>query len=131
MTLLPLLRLLRQGGPKLLAIAPLVLPLLKDNKNREALLHAARDLADRSPERRLRGRVSGTEAVAQGMADEAGTPQERELALGWVRRAHNLGRSLDMPVTTRSARRAKRDGIARQVDALQSEMEAHLGTDEG
>jgi hypothetical protein len=33
-----------------------------------------------------------------------------------------------MPVTTRAARRAKRDSIARQVDALQAEMEAHLGT---
>ena len=128
MSLLPLLRLLKAGGPKLLALAPTLLPLLKDTKTRETVLHAARDLADRSPERRLRGRVSGTAAVAQSLADEAAAPAERELALAWVRRAHNLGRSLDMPVTTRGARRAKRDGIARQVDALQSEIESHLGT---
>jgi hypothetical protein len=122
------LGLLRQAGPRLLALAPVVLPLLKDRRTRETLLMAGRDLADRSPGRRLRGRVVATAAVAQGIADDADTPEERAVAEAWVRRAHNLGRSLDMPVSGLPARRAKRQQVTRQLDELQAQMEEHLGT---
>lgn len=121
-----ILAMLRKGGPALLKMLPKLWPLLLDRKNRKALVGAARDLASLSPERRLRGGVEGTLAVAEHLVVEASSDPERERAQTWVTRAKHLLHQLDMPVTGRSARTRRRKSVGHQLEALQAEMEDHL-----
>jgi len=100
-----------------------------DPKTRSAILDAARDLASQSPTKRLRGRVNGTVAVAQGIATDATSDErEREVAETWARRGRNLARKLDMPLEGRGAKAANREAVKLELAKLQGEMEQHLGT---
>lgn len=119
-----------RGGPALLKQLPKLWPLLLETKNRQAILLAARDLASFTPDKRLRGAVDGTMAVAQGLAADASDESERAKADAWVRRAKDLGRQLDLPVVGRDARTKRRASVARQLSALQGEINVHLGDEE-
>ena len=119
-----------RGGPALLKQLPKLWPLLLESKNRQAILLAARDLASFTPDKRLRGAVDGTLAVAQGLATEVSDATERSKADVWARRAKDLGRQLDLPVVGRDTRRQRRASVARQLKALQAQMSAHLGHEE-
>jgi hypothetical protein len=119
-----------KGGPTLLKQLPKLWPLLLETKNRQAILLAARDLASFTPDKRMRGAVDGTLAVAQGLAADATDESERAKADVWVRRAKDLGRQLDLPVVGRGARGQRRASVARQLMALQGEINVHLGHEE-
>lgn len=118
-----------KGGPALLKQLPKLWPLLLETKNRQAILLAARDLASFTPDKRLRGAVDGTMAVAQGLAADA-DESERAKADAWVRRARDLGRQLDLPVVGREARSKRRASVAKQLTSLQGEINVHLGHEE-
>ena len=122
-----ILAILAKAAPQLIKQLPKLWPLLLDPKNRERLIELIRDLASQSPTRRLRGKVAVTAAIADGIAAEARSDEDRELAEGWSQRASNLVRRLDMPVTGRQARASHRQSVREQLEALQSEMNEHLG----
>jgi uncharacterized membrane protein YccC len=121
-----LLTVIKQGGTQAVKALPKLWPLLLDAKTRAAITGALRDIASRSPTRRLRGRVDGTVAVASGIAAEASDPGDKELAESWVRRGRNLSRTLDIPAAGRRASAAKRHDVAAQLAGLQREMQEYL-----
>jgi len=116
-----------RGGPELLKQLPKLWPLLLESKNRQAILLAAKDLASLTPDKRLRGAVDGTRAVAEGLVADAATEDERSQAEAWVRRSKDLGRQLDLPAPDRKARGKRRASITRQLNELQQEINTHLG----
>jgi hypothetical protein len=122
-----LLDLLKRGGPQLLRQLPKLWPMLLEPKTRRMLIDVASDVASQSPAKRLRGRIDGTCAVAEGFLVEAEDPDEKQVAEGWVKRARNLRRQLDVPVQGRSARRVRRGAVADQLGQLQEEMQRRLG----
>lgn len=128
MAWMQVLTILRKAAPGIAKQLPRLWPLLLETKNRRRLMEAGRDLASQSPTRRLRARIDVTAALAEGMATDAKTSGERELAEDWARRAKNLARRLDMPIAGHQAKASHRASVQEQLEALQTEMNAHLGT---
>jgi hypothetical protein len=118
--------LLKQAGPTLLKEVPKLWPLLLDKKVREQLIAAARNAAAQSPDKRLRGRLDGTVAVARGIAEGASDTAEQAIAQGWASRAVNLTLALDLPVDGQRNRAARRKIVKEKLAALLREMEEHL-----
>ncbi|HET7276043.1 MAG TPA: hypothetical protein VFI91_12815 [Longimicrobiaceae bacterium] len=121
------LKLLAKAGPLAAKQLPKLWPLLLETKNRKRVMEMARDLASQSPRRRLRARIDLTAALAEDIAAQAKTDEEREKAQDWSRRARNLARRLDMPVVGRQSKREHRHSIEEQLAALQAEMNDYLG----
>lgn len=126
---LAILAVLRRGGPVVIKQLPKLWPLLLEQKNRDTLVAALRNAASRSPDRRLRGRVDGTVAVARDKAERARTDDEREVAQSWIRRGEDLAAQLDIPAGSREARANRRSRLSGQLDRLQEEMESRLSRD--
>lgn len=119
-----LLLLLRAGGPKLLSALPKLWPVLLDAKIRAGLLDAGKNLASRSPMKRLHAQVDATIAIAEGYAGDAardGDEAEDAKAQEWARRGRNLARRLDMPMRGPAARENRR-AVKTQLADLQAEM---------
>jgi len=112
--------------PKLAKHLPKLWPLLLETKNRQRMTEIGRDLASRSPRRRLEGRIELTAALADTVGANAADEEERLLADEWARRARNLKIRLDMPVQGRNERKSHRASIQAQLDGLQSEMNSYL-----
>lgn len=106
---------------------PRLWPLLLESRNREKVTGVMRDLAARSPERRLQARLELTAELAERIGEEAGTTEEQQQARDWRDRARNLQRRADVPVGGVRQRAAHRRSVAAQLDALHAEMDAHLG----
>lgn len=106
---------------------PKLWPLLLESRNRDKVTGLFRDLADRSPAKRLQARLELTAALAERIGEEAASPQEKEQAVVWRDRARNLQRRVDMPVGGVRAKAAHRRAVRAQLDALHAEMDAHLG----
>lgn len=119
---------LAKAGPWFVKQLPKLWPLLLDAKNRERLEKIARDLASKSPAKRLKGKVELIATLAERMADQADSESEKKQAQEWSRRARNLALRLDMPVAGREAKRAHRQSVQEQLEQLQSEMDQHLGS---
>ncbi|MDO9377522.1 MAG: hypothetical protein Q7T56_01635 [Nocardioidaceae bacterium] len=120
------LGLLAKAGPVAAKQLPKLWPLLLESKNRERLVALAGDLADASPTKRLRARLSLTAALAEDVATDASNETDRERARDWARRARNLDRKMNMPVAGRKAKADHRRSIKLQLAALQEEMNEHL-----
>lgn len=119
---------LTKAGPWFVKQFPKLWPLLVDGKNREYLLGAVNGLASQSPTERLRAQVELTAAIADSMAPEAPSEEERELAQRWSRQARNLRLRLDMPFAGgRKEKRSHIKSIRTQLVDLQREMDSHLG----
>lgn len=118
---------LAKAGPWLIKQTPKLWPLLLDAKNRERLEQAAKDLASKSPTKRLRGKVELTAALADQMIETAVSEAEKEQAQEWARQARNLALRLDMPVIGRDAKKSHRASVEQQLDQLQSQMNQQLG----
>ena len=116
-----------KAAPALAKQLPKLWPLLLEPKNRQKLMEMTRDLASQSPTKRLKGRIELTAALADGLVDNASSEEERALALDWANRSRNLQIRLKMPAQNRTARKEQRISIQAQLDALQAEMNAHLG----
>lgn len=123
----PIVNLLGRAVPALAKHLPKLWPLLLETKNRQRLIEAGRDVASQSPTRRLRGRIEVTATLADGMATDATTDEERTQAENWSRRSKNLAIRLAMPVAGRQAKAAHRNSIQEQLSTLQAEMNTHLG----
>jgi len=123
---LAVLTVLKRGGPALIKQLPKLWPLLLEQRNRDALVDAAKRAASRSPDQRLRGRVEGTVAVARDTGERAVSDEQRERAVSWGRRGHDMLAQLDIPTAHRAARAARRASVSRQLDELQQEMEETL-----
>jgi hypothetical protein len=121
------LTIVSKAAPAIAKQLPKLLPLLLDESNRQRLFEAGRNVASKSPTRRLRGRVEVTATLAEGIATDARTDEERVTAEDWVRKSHNLARRLDMPVAGRNEKAAHRASISDQLQTLQNEMNDHLG----
>lgn len=106
---------------------PRLWPLLLESRNREKVTGLLRELADRSPAKRLQARLELTAALAERIGEEAESPREKEQAADWRDRARNLQRRVDMPVGGVRAKAAHRRAVRAQLDALHAEMDAHLG----
>jgi arginine/lysine/ornithine decarboxylase len=124
---LQVLQIVRKGGPSLAKQLPKLWPLLLESKNREKVGEIARDLASQSPTKRLRARVELTAQMAEGISKDASTEEEEARATEWAQRSRNLTRRLDMPIEGRKAKAEHRESVKEQLDALQAEMNAHLG----
>ena len=124
---LQLLKIARKGGPALAKQLPRLWPLLLESKNREKVGGIARDLASQSPTKRLRARVELTAQMAEGISSDATTDEEKVRATAWAQRSRNLLRRLDMPIEGRKAKAEHRDSVREQLEALQAEMDDHLG----
>lgn len=120
------LAMLAKAGPKVAKQLPKLWPLLLESKNRERLGEFFLDLASASPAKRSRARLELTAALADEIAESATSDAEQEQAEGWSRRARNLVRRQNMPVTGHRAKSAHRRSIKQQLDALQTEMNEHL-----
>ena len=127
MAVTQILSIVRKAFPVIAKQLPRLWPLLLETKNRQRLVEAGKDLASQSPVRRLRGRIEVTATIADGIAADAKTDDERRRADEWVRRAKNLSRRLDMPVAGHADRSAHRASIQQQLDGLQKEMNDYLG----
>ena len=123
----PLLIALRKGGPALVKQLPKLWPLLLESSNRKKLKEVISDLASQSPTKRLRARVEITAELAESMAKDADSAKDLERATDWAKRARNLHLRLDMPVQGHKAKSEHRASIRAQLDALQAEMNDHLG----
>ncbi len=119
-------QLLIRYGPLLAKQLPRLAFLLTDAKTRERLLGLAQDVASRSPSRRVRARVDATAIMAESYAGQAATDAEREMALGWARRARRLAARADVPVDGRTQKKAHVEDIRARLDELQSEINAAL-----
>ena len=117
---------LAKAGPWLVKQLPQLWPLLLDAKNRERLEQSAKDLASRSPAKRLRAKVELTATLADRMAETAASESEKRQAQEWSRRAQNLLLRLEMPVAGREARRTHGKSVQKQLEGLQSEIDLHL-----
>lgn len=117
---------IRKALPVIAKQLPKLWPLLLEKKNRERLVEAGKDLASQSPTRRLRARIEVTAVLADQIATDAKTDDERDHAEDWARRARNLSRKLEMPMQGHNAKAQHRGTIAEQLDALQTEMNAGL-----
>ena len=122
----PMLVILTKAGPWLVKQLPKLWPLLLDPNYREKLQQLMKDLLDRSPTRRLRAKVELTATLAERVADQADSEDEKERAQEWRRQARNLVIRLDMPVSGRDAKRAHRQSVEQQLEQLQAEMDRHL-----
>jgi hypothetical protein len=120
--------LLAKAGPVAAKQVPKLWPLLLESRNRERLAELAQGLADSSPTRRLRARLTLTAALADDIAGEARTDADRARAAGWATRARNLHHKMDLPVAGRTAKAVHRRAIRTDLDALHREMTAHLDT---
>lgn len=123
---MPWIQLVAKAAPALLKQAPKLWPLLLESRNRQWLVDTARQLANLSPQHRLRGRAEVTAALAEGLEERATDADEARVAADWARRARNLALRLDVPVTGREAGKRHRDDVARRLDDLQQEMNRHL-----
>lgn len=121
------LAVIAKAGPKIAKQLPKLWPLLLESKNRERLSEFFVDLANASPAKRLRARIELTAALAEEIATTAENDDERERALAWNRRARNLVRRNNMPIAGQRARREHRRGVKLELQALQAEMNGHLG----
>lgn len=119
---------LAKAGPWFIKQLPKLWPMLLDPKNRERLAQIGKDLASKSPAKRLRGKVELTATLAERISDQADSETERKQAQEWSRRARNLALRLDVPVVGREAKQAHRKSIQQQLEQLQSEMDQHLGS---
>jgi hypothetical protein len=123
-----LLGIVIKATPWIAKQVPKMWPLLLDAKNRERVEQAVKDLASKSPTRRLRGQAELTASLAERMVERASSEEERSQASEWNRRAQNLVLRLDMPAVGRDAKRDHRQAVQTQLQQLQSEMDAHLGS---
>ncbi len=117
---------IRKALPVIAKQLPKLWPLLLEKKNRERIVEAGKDLASQSPTRRLRARIEVTAVLADQIAAEAKTDDERQHAEDWARRARNLSRKLEMPMQGRDTKAQHRATVAAQLDDLQAEMNAGL-----
>lgn len=106
--------------PFIMKQLPKLLPLLLDSKNRDLLVKYAKDLADRSPGRRLAANLALTAELASSMSERAQTPEEKARAEGWLRRASALRDRYALPVM--DGKRAHRASLESDLKALHAEM---------
>ncbi|QIG44680.1 hypothetical protein G5V58_19545 [Nocardioides anomalus] len=116
------LAVVRKAAPTLALLAPKLL----DAETRERLVEAGKGLAARSPRRQLAAKVEVTALLAERMAAEARTPEERDRAAAWNERARKLRIRLDLPVVGRKARAEHRRSVLEQLGRLQAEMDREL-----
>lgn len=107
---------------------PKLWPLLLDAKNRDLVMTYAKDLADKSPRRRLAANIALTEDLARSMAERAVTPTEQEQARRWQRRAAAMHDRLALPVM--SDKRAYRAQLQADLTSLHDEMSRAMREDE-
>jgi len=122
-------QLLVRYGPVLAKQLPKLAFLLTDAKTRDRLLGLAQDVASRSPARRVRARVDATAIMAESYAGQADSEAEREMALGWARRARRLAARAAVPVEGRAQKKAHGDEIRARLDELQAEINTALSDD--
>lgn len=114
--------------PFIMRQVPKLWPLLLDPKNRDVVMRYAKDLADRSPGRRLAANIRLTEDLAASMARRAGTPEEADRARVWQRRAAHMRDRYALPVM--GDKRAHLAALEADLTALHEEMSAALREDE-
>lgn len=122
------------SGTKALAVAapfiakqvPKLWPLLLESKNREKLADVAKDLASKSPTRKLHGQIELTALQADTFGNSADSAGERELAHRWAKKARHLKIQLDMPMVDRKTAKAHKASIRQQLGELQADINAHL-----
>ncbi|MEO6791649.1 MAG: hypothetical protein ABI249_07400 [Ornithinibacter sp.] len=119
-------QLLLRYGPVLAKQLPKLAFLLTDAKTRERLLGLVHDIASRSPARRVRARVDATAIMAESYAGQAESDSEREMALGWARRARRLAARAAVPVDGRAQGKAHLEEIRVSLDELQGEINTAL-----
>lgn len=123
-------QLLLRYGPVLAKQLPKLAFLLTDARTRERLLGLAQDVASRSPTRRIRARVDATAIMAESYAAQADTDTEREMALGWARRARRLAARAAVPVDGRAQKKAHLEEVRARLEELQSEINTSLSEDQ-
>lgn len=84
------LQALRKAMPVVARQLPKLWPLLLESKNREKVTALATDLGARSPRKRLAAKMEITQALAQSVADDATTDEERDRAAQWQQRASKM-----------------------------------------
>lgn len=122
----PVMLVLQKSVPVLARQLPKLWPLLLDAKNRDKVASLIGDLASASPKRKLAGRMDLTELLAQRIAEQADSAEERKDAEAWQSRARKLRARLDMPVEGAKARRAHRADLRSDLAALHNEMSTAL-----
>ena len=125
-----IIAILTKAGPWFIKQLPKLWPLLLDAKNRERFLEAAQNLASKSPAKRLGSKAELTAEIANTIARDASSDEERARAEEWAQQARKLGLRLAMPVPDRQAKRAHRRRVQAQLAELQREMDRHLGSAE-
>lgn len=121
------LALLQRGGPALLKALPLLWPMMSDAKRRKMLFDGVKEVTNRSPSKRLRGRVQATIAIAEEIAAGAQEKPEQDKAERWAKRGRHLLLKLDLPIAEREAKAANRQEVKEQLDDLNAQMQEHLG----
>ena len=114
--------------PFLVKQLPKLWPLLLDAKNREIVMGYAKDIADRSPQRRLAAKIDLTVALSESMAERATTTEDQDQARRWQKRAAAMRDRLALPVMT--DKRTHRAALAADLQSLHEEMSAALREDE-
>lgn len=122
------LMIIAKASPWVLKQVPKLWPLLLEAKNRERIDQAVKDLASKSPSKRLKAQIELTAALADRMVEQASSDAELSQSREWNRRAQNLVLRLDLPVAGREAKREHRRAVQEQLNQLQSEMNQHLGS---
>ena len=125
-----IIAILTKAGPWFIKQLPKLWPLLLDAKNRERFLEAAQNLASNSPSKRLGSKAELTAEIANTIARDASSDEERARAEEWAQQARKLGLRLAMPVPDRQAKRAHRRRVQAQLAELQREIDRHLGSAE-
>lgn len=120
----------KQALPFLAKQLPRLWPLLLESKNREKVRGLVRDMASSSPKTKLRARLEATELLAETVADQAASPEERERATQWQHRANRMRVRLEMPVAGVKARQQHRRTLRHDLERLHEEMSEALRSDE-
>ena len=123
----PIIAILTKAGPWFLKQLPKLWPLLLDAKNRERLLATAQNVASNSPSKRLQAKAELTAEIADTVAKNATSEDERARAQEWAQQSRNLVLRVAMPVPDRKAGRAHRSRVQAQLEQLQRDMDRHLG----